>query len=104
MENPDAILCRGGSLIVSPLGEILARPAFDGETVLVADLDLGEILRGKYDFDVVGHYARPDIFRLYVNESPKPAVVFTSGASAESTLREAPRTELTEAMQADRRS
>ena len=41
---------------------------FDGEAILPADLDLDEIARGKYDFDVVGHYARPDIFRLEVNE------------------------------------
>ncbi len=102
VEDPDAVLCRGGSLIVSPLGEILAGPAFDGEAVLVADLDLGEIVRGKYDFDVVGHYARPDIFRLYVDESPKPAVVFTGRSSAESALGEAPRAELIEAVQADR--
>lgn len=104
VQDSQAVLCRGGSLIVSPLGDVLAGPAFDGETVLVADLDLGEIIRGKYDFDVVGHYARPDIFRLYVDETSKPPVVFTGGASAESALGEAPRTELIEAVQADRRS
>ncbi len=77
VQDSQAVLCRGGSLIVSPLGDVLAGPAFDGETVLVADLDLREIIRGKYDFDVVGHYARPDIFRLHVDESPKPVVVFS---------------------------
>jgi nitrilase len=41
-------------------------------------LDLGEIPRSKYDFDVVGHYARPDIFRLYVNTQPAPPVVVSS--------------------------
>jgi nitrilase len=40
-----------------------------------AELDLGKIAEGKYDFDVVGHYARPDVFRLSVNEQPMPAVV-----------------------------
>jgi nitrilase len=35
---------------------------------LTADIDLDEIPRAKYDFDVVGHYARPDVFRLSVNE------------------------------------
>ena len=96
--DPDAVLCRGGSLIVSPLGEILAGPAFDGETILVADLDLREIIRGKYDFDVVGHYARPDIFRLYVDESPKPAVVFTGGGVPEPEGKVAPRAELADAV------
>jgi nitrilase len=71
----DAVLCRGASMIVSPLGEILAGPEVDGEAIVRAELDLGEIAEGKYDFDVVGHYARPDVFRLSVNEQPMPAVV-----------------------------
>ena len=65
---------RGGSLIVSPHGQILAGPDFSGETILYADIDLGEVVRGKYDFDVVGHYARPDVFRLIVDERPRPPV------------------------------
>jgi len=73
--SPDAVLMRGGSAIVSPLGKILAGPNFEGETILNADLDLNEIARGKFDFDVVGHYARPDVFRLTVNEAPLPPVV-----------------------------
>jgi predicted amidohydrolase len=73
--GPDSILCRGASVIVSPLGEILAGPEVAGEAILRADLALGQIAEGKYDFDVVGHYARPDIFRLSVNEQPMPAVV-----------------------------
>lgn len=64
------VMCRGGSAIISPLGEVLAGPLYDGEGILCADLDLGEVARGKFDFDVVGHYARPDIFRLTVNEEP----------------------------------
>jgi predicted amidohydrolase len=59
--EPDAVLCRGASMIVSPLGEILAGPKVDGEAILRAELDLGKIAEGKYDFDVVGHYARPDV-------------------------------------------
>ena len=56
---------------------ILAGPDFDGPAILVADLDLDEIARGKFDFDVVGHYARPDVFRLVVDERPKSPVVWT---------------------------
>lgn len=67
-DDPETVLMRGGSAIVGPLGEVLAGPAFDGETILYADIDLDEIVRGKYDFDVVGHYARPDIFALSVDE------------------------------------
>ena len=77
--DPDAILCTGGSCIVSPLGEVLAGPDFKGECLLTAELDMGEIARGKYDFDVVGHYARPDVFRLMVNERAQPPVVPVTG-------------------------
>ncbi len=70
----DACRCRGGSMIVDPFGRVLAGPHYEGEAVLVADLDLNEIPKGKFDFDAVGHYARPDIFQLTVDERPKPAV------------------------------
>lgn len=65
---------RGGSVIVSPLGQVLAGPCYEGECILSADIDPGETAEGKYDLDVAGHYARPDVFRLEVNESPMPPV------------------------------
>jgi len=70
------IICRGGSTIISPLGEVLAGPLYGEEGILFADLDLGDVARGKLDFDAVGHYARPDVFQLIVNESPAPPVSF----------------------------
>ncbi len=66
-EQPE-IMCRGGSAVVSPLGEILGGPLYDKEGTLLVDLDLSEIPRSRFDFDVVGHYARPDVFQLSVNE------------------------------------
>ena len=74
-DAPETVLINGGSVIVSPLGEILAGPLRGGEGVLLAELDLGELDRGRFDFDAVGHYARPDIFTLHVDESPKHTVV-----------------------------
>jgi len=74
-DSPDAVLMRGGSAIVSPLGKVLAGPNFESETILTATLDLNDIGRGKFDFDVAGHYSRPDVFKLIVNEAPAPAVV-----------------------------
>jgi nitrilase len=68
--DPNAIVTRGGSCIVNPLGEIVAGPVYDQEAILTADIDLGDTIRGKFDLDVVGHYARPDVFRLVVNENP----------------------------------
>ncbi|MCJ7535417.1 MAG: carbon-nitrogen hydrolase family protein [Anaerolineales bacterium] len=72
-EMPE-VMCRGGSVIVSPLGNVIAGPLFGEEGILYADLDMGEITRSKVDFDVVGHYARPDVFQLLVNESPAEPV------------------------------
>jgi nitrilase len=69
-DSPDSVLMRGGSAVIDPLGRVLAGPAFEGETILTALLDLDDIGRGKFDFDVVGHYSRPDIFQLTVNEAP----------------------------------
>ena len=71
-DDPATVLSRGGSCIFSPLGKCWLGPDFDGECILTADLDMGDIARGKFDFDVVGHYARPDVFRLHVNEQPRP--------------------------------
>src|SRR5262245_40055356 len=67
-DAPDVGLMRGGSAIINPLGKVLAGPHFDGATILTADLDLHDIGRSKFDFDVTGHYGRPDIFPLIVNE------------------------------------
>ncbi|MFC9692786.1 nitrilase-related carbon-nitrogen hydrolase [Kribbella sp. NPDC056951] len=62
-------LINGGSTIINPLGEILAGPARTGETVLLAELDLADRDRAVFDFDAVGHYSRPDIFTLTVDET-----------------------------------
>lgn len=68
------VVCTGGSVIVGPLGNVLAGPLLDREGILIADLDRREIVRGKFDFDVVGHYARPDVFSLTVNETAQTVV------------------------------
>ena len=75
LESMPDILCNGGSVIISPQGEVIEGPLFDKEGILYADLDMGEVVRGKLDFDVTGHYARSDIFKLIVNEDPMPPVV-----------------------------
>jgi nitrilase len=80
--DPDTVIASGGSCIVDPLGRVLAGPLSDAEGILTAELDRDEIARGKFDFDVAGHYARPDVFRLHVNEAPQPPVV-TSGGEAD---------------------
>ena len=64
-------MCRGGSIIVAPNGKILAGPLYDKAGVLVAEIDLEEIKFNKLDFDVIGHYARNDIFEFDVKDQPE---------------------------------
>ncbi|WP_234052508.1 MULTISPECIES: carbon-nitrogen hydrolase family protein [unclassified Xanthobacter] len=73
-DDPDTLLMHGGSAIIDPLGQVLAGPLFDEEGLLTATLDLDDLARAKFDFDVAGHYARPDVFTLTVNEAPQNAV------------------------------
>jgi len=71
VENEPENLCPGGSIIVSPLGKVIAGPLFNEAGVLIAELDLDDVSRSKLDFDVIGHYARNDIFNLEVNGQPE---------------------------------
>jgi nitrilase len=75
LANQPEIVCRGGSAIVGPLGEVLAGPLWDEEGILTAELDMGAVVRARFDFDPMGHYARPDVFHLVVDERPKRPVV-----------------------------
>jgi nitrilase len=84
------VLSRGGSAIVAPLGDYLAGPLFGQEGILVVDLDLALVTQAKFDFDVTGHYARPDVFRLLVNDHPALSVQtmpWGPGAAVESPAR-----------------
>lgn len=71
--SPDE-MSRGGSAIVGPLGDYIVEPVFGREEILYADLDIREIAYSQFDFDVVGHYSRPDVFTLLVNEEKKENV------------------------------
>ena len=73
-DDENTVLMRGGSAIIDPLGEVLAGPDFSQETILYADIRPEQVIRGKYDFDVAGHYARPDVFRLFVDTQSKEPV------------------------------
>ena len=64
---------------IDPLGQVLAGPARGGEMLVTAELDLDQIVRGKFDLDITGHYSRPDFFRLNVNTNPQVSVAFWGG-------------------------
>ena len=72
------IIMNGGSCIINPLGKIIAGPLREKSGILTAQIDLNEIIKGQYDFDVKGHYSRPDIFKLSINEKENKAAEFES--------------------------
>nr|WP_285860085.1 MULTISPECIES: carbon-nitrogen hydrolase family protein [Paenibacillus] len=74
IEQDPEVLSKGGSAIVGPLGEYIAEPLYNQEGILVATLDLSEIVRSRFDFDPVGHYSRPDVFQLIVNDTKQDIV------------------------------
>ncbi|SHI61661.1 carbon-nitrogen hydrolase family protein [Aquimarina spongiae] len=70
VNNEPEEMCPGGSIIVSPLGKVMAGPLFGESGALIAELDLNEITQSKLDFDVIGHYSRNDIFHFEVKNQP----------------------------------
>lgn len=64
----DEAMIRGGSCIISPYGDVLAGPLYGAEGLLTAEIDRAEIIRARFDLDATGHYARPDVFTLTVDE------------------------------------
>jgi nitrilase len=75
----DDWMSKGHSTIVGPTGEIMAGPLVGEEGILYADLDVERARAVRYQFDPVGHYSRPDVFRLVVNEESGPAAMPTAG-------------------------
>ncbi|TLP79207.1 carbon-nitrogen hydrolase family protein [Maribacter sp. ACAM166] len=70
VEEESEQMCRGGSVIVSPLGKLIAGPLYDKAGGLIAELDLDELVSAKLDFDVIGHYSRNDIFQFNALNQP----------------------------------
>jgi nitrilase len=76
LESEPEVMSNGGSAIIGPLGEYIAGPVYGKEDILIADLDLKDIVKSRFDFDVNGHYARPDVFQLSINGAPKTNVTW----------------------------
>lgn len=77
--DADRPLIGGGSMIVGPLGDVLAGPLERETGLITASIDMEDVIRARYDLDVVGHYSRPDVFSLHVDERPRGGAVFTGG-------------------------
>jgi nitrilase len=64
----------GGSVIVDPDGKIIAGPANELETILYADVRQAQLVGPRWQLDIAGHYARPDVFELIVHRRPTPMI------------------------------
>jgi len=67
LENSPEILANGGSCIAGPDGEWILPPVIDKEELLIEELDFNRILEERQNFDVSGHYSRPDVTKLVLN-------------------------------------
>ncbi|TDL75442.1 carbon-nitrogen hydrolase family protein [Rhodococcus qingshengii] len=70
------VMSNGGSAIVGPLGDYVAEPVWGKEEIIVADLDMKQITYSQFDFDSVGHYSRPDVFKLLVNKEKQKSTIW----------------------------
>lgn len=69
-------MSRGHTAIAGPAGQLIAGPVTDREEILYAEIDQEAILAARREFDPVGHYARPDVFQLTVDTTPRRPVTF----------------------------
>lgn len=68
VEALDEVVYTGGSCVVDPYGHYAAGPLWDEPGVIYAELDLQQVAASKWEFDPVGHYARPDVLELRVSD------------------------------------
>ncbi len=64
----------GDSAIIDTTGNILAGPLHEAEGFVCAELNLARVRGAKFLLDVAGHYGRPDVFHLTVQQKPRPMV------------------------------
>jgi nitrilase len=75
---------KGDSVIVGPDGEFIAGPFHKEQGILYAELDSRQMRGPKWNLDVAGHYARPDVFRLTVSKDGHPMITVAETPEYES--------------------
>lgn len=63
----EEMISDGGSCIAAPNGDWVVEPFCGEEKLLTATIDHNEVLRERHNFDISGHYSRPDVFKVQVN-------------------------------------
>ena len=76
IKNAPDTLVNGGSCIAGPDGEWILEPVINKEGIFYETLDFSKVLEERQNFDVAGHYSRPDITKLHVNRDRQSTVSF----------------------------
>ncbi len=79
LKNSPAVLANGGSCIAGPDGEWIVAPVIDKEGLIISTIDFNRILEERQNFDVAGHYSRPDVTKLIINRERQSVVDFVEG-------------------------
>ena len=74
--NADEWINPGDAVVYQPFGGVQAGPMHKEKGLLITDIDVDAARSSRRKFDVCGHYARPDVFKLTVNRQPQSPVVF----------------------------
>lgn len=76
IENAPDVMANGGSCIAGPDGEWILEPVIGKEGLIYETLDFSRVYQERQNFDVVGHYSRPDVTKLHVNRDRQSTVEF----------------------------
>ena len=76
VKDAPEILANGGSCIAGPDGEWIVEPVINKEGLIIETLDFNRVLEERQNFDVVGHYSRPDVTKLHVNRERQSTVSY----------------------------
>ncbi|WP_405575384.1 carbon-nitrogen hydrolase family protein [Winogradskyella sp. Asnod2-B02-A] len=74
LKNAPDNLANGGSCIAGPDGEWIIEPVLHKEGLIIQTIDFNRVLEERQNFDVVGHYSRPDVTKLTVNRERQTTV------------------------------
>lgn len=77
--DPEEWINDGDSVVVDPMGKVVAGPLRREAGILYAEIDTARVAPSRRTLDVTGHYARPDIFELQVRRAPVTPVRYVDG-------------------------